>query len=63
MKKVILMAAVICSAVLVSCSSKKCYTCTTNGTAIDFCEDNLTNAEIEQAEAACELGGGTWATK
>ncbi len=67
MKKVILMAAVVCATVLASCSSKTCYKCTgSTGGVLDageWCADTYTADQLSGFETACNAAEGTWATK
>lgn len=61
MKKVVLMVAVVATAVLVSCSGKTCSSCKINGVSTgDICDDVYTAEQISGLEAACKTGGGTW---
>lgn len=69
MKKVILMVAVVATAVLVSCSSKTCYKCVgSTGGSLDsgeWCEDVYTSEQMTGFKTACEMPevGGTWTKK
>ena len=64
MKKLLLVLSVTTVFALSSCS--KCDECSGANTSelnTEFCDDNYTEDEIETAEAACILDGGTWKSK
>lgn len=59
MKKLALIIAVAGIVGLSSCG-KKCYTCETLAGSVEYCSDSLNKTQLNAAETACELGGGTW---
>ncbi|MDA7803959.1 hypothetical protein N8987_05225 [Crocinitomix sp.] len=64
MKKVLVLGLVL-GGLSVMTSCKKDYTCTYNflGTDITVDYDGLNKDEAKTAEDACDVIGGTWATK